>query len=152
MSKQTTTLALATKPNLIPKPTKTEIIEAMVKRAKIKLTADNEAAGKKRELVKEKIKKLAQKLAKSKVFAVSIYADGKKPHVDLYAREVTSPEMDKLLAEYAACKTFCIDEKALRIQIRDEINVATKPDPERLLSDPNTVKAIDAQLVAWGIN
>lgn len=151
MSK-TTALALANKPNLTPKPTKSEIIEAMVKRAKIKLTADNEAASKKRELVKEKIKKLAQKLAKSQVFAFSIYADCKKPHVDLYASEVTSPEMDKLLAEYAACKTFCIDEKELRNQIRAELNGATKPDPERLLNDPSTVKAIDAQLAAWGIN
>lgn len=152
MSKQTTTLALATKPNLIPKPTKSEIIEAMVKRAKAKLQADNAEAQKKREVIGAKIRKLAQKLAKSQKFVVNIHANAKNPHVDLYCYNVTSPEMDKLLAEFDACKTVNIDEKALRNQIRDEINGATKPDPDRLLSDPNTVKAIDAQLVAWGIN
>lgn len=152
MSKQTTTLALATKPNLIPKPTKSEIIEAMVKRAIGKIKAQNEISAKKREEVRVKIEKLAHKLAKTRKFGVSISSRSSKPHIDIYCHNITSPELDKLLAEFEKYTTQSIDEKALRIQIRDEINGATKPDPERLLSDPNTVKAIDAQLVAWGIN
>jgi hypothetical protein len=146
-----TTLALATKPNLIPKPTKSEIIEAMVARAVGKIEAENEVNSKKREALRVKIEKLGQKLAKSQKFRVYIFADSNKPHVDLGCSEVTSPEMDKLLADYKACPNVRIDEKKLREQIRHEVNGTLKPDPNRLLNNPDTVKAIDAQLAAWGI-
>lgn len=146
-----TTLALATKPNLIPKPTKGEIIEAMVKRAVSKIEAENAVNTKKRETLRVKIDKLAHKLAKSQKFEVYVYTECTRPHVDLKCTGVTSPEMDKLLAEYKSFKITRIDEKTLREQIRNEINGATKPDPDRLLKDPSTVSAIDAQLAAWGI-
>ena len=146
-----TTLALATKPNLIPKPTKGEIIEAMVKRAVSKIEAENADKKKKRETLRVKIEKLAHKLAKSHKFAVYIYVNGSRPHVDLSCTQLTSPEMDKLLVEYKTLETVSIDLKKLREQIRNEINGTMKPDPDRLLNDPSTVSAIDAQLAAWGI-
>jgi hypothetical protein len=151
MSK-TTALAIANKQNLTPKPTKSEIIEAMVKRAVVKIKAENDANSKKRDVIIAKIKKSARKLAKSIQFEVNIYGNSRTPHVNMYSGDVTSPELDKLLAEYNACKHQVIDEKELRNQIRSELNGAMKPDPDRLLNDPSTVKAIDAQLAAWGIN
>jgi len=151
MSK-TTALAIANKPNLTPKPTKGEIIEAMVKRAVVKIKAENDANSKKRDIVEAKIKKAARKLAKSCQFQVYIYANARVPHVCMHSGDVTTPELDKLLAEYNACKQQSIDEKELRNQTRAELNGAMKPDPDRLLNDPSTVKAIDAQLAAWGIN
>lgn len=146
-----TSLALATKPNLIPKPTKGEIIEAMVKRAVSKIEAENADRKKKREAILVKIKKVSQKLAKRLEFSVSLCVNSRNPHVYLSHDNVTSPELDKLLAEYKACEHVSADLKKLREQIRNEINGAMKPDPDRLLKDPSTVSAIDAQLAAWGI-
>ena len=144
----TTTLALATKSNLSPKPTKTEIIDAMVKRAMENTKLQNEANSKKRELIVAKIQKAALKMVKSVKFNVTVGSS----YVNIYSCRVTSPEIDALIKELDKYQHIRIDEKQLKIEIRNQINAAVSPQPDRLLKNPDTVKAIDAQLKAWGIS
>jgi hypothetical protein len=147
MSITTTTLALATKTNLSPKPTKTEIIDAMVKRAVVNIKLQNEANSKKHELIMAKIEKAAMKIVKSIKFDVSVSSN----YVTLYSYRVTNPEIESLLKELDKYRHVRIDEKQLKVEIRNQINATTSPQPDRLLKNPDTVKAIDAQLKTWGI-
>ena len=144
----TTTLALATKSNLSPKPTKTEIIDAMVKRAIANTKLQNEANSKKREAIVAKIEKSAVKMVKSIKFDVSVGSN----YVNIYSYRVTSPEIDLLIKELDKYQHIRIDEKMLKTEIRNQINATVIPQPDRLLKNPDTVKAIDAQLKAWGIS
>ena len=146
--KTTTTLALATKSNLSPKPTKTEIIDAMVKRAIENTKLQNEANSKKREAIVSKIEKASIKMVKSIKFDVSVGSN----YVNIYSYRVTSPEIELLIKELDKHQHIRIDEKMLKTEIRNQINATVSPQPDRLLKNPDTVKAIDAQLKAWGIS
>jgi hypothetical protein len=152
--KNTTTTALSIPTASIqPKPTKTEIVEAMLARAKAKNDAENERRKAKREALGKKIEALATKLAKSMTPRVSIYAydDAARSHCDLIFSNVKSPELDALIVEYHGYFRLRLDEKAARDAIRRELAGATKPSATRLLDNPEAVKAIDAMLEQWGI-
>lgn len=145
--KNTTTLSLSTT-KIQPKPTKTEIIDAMVARAVINLKQKNEENSKKRDTVIAKIEKAALKMVKSIKFEVVMGTNS----VNLYSYRVTSPEIESLLKEAEKYRHIRIDEKQLKNDIRNQINATVSPSPDRLLKNPDTVKSIDAQLKTWGIN
>jgi hypothetical protein len=151
MKNTTTTLALPTV--VQPKPTKAEIIEAMVQRARARQIAVNEEASKKRDALKPKIEKAVLKLIKGMKPHVAIYAKSREPHCEARYGVIKSPELDELLAQYASFDNAieCFDEKEVRTAIRRELNGEHKPDPSRLLANPETVKAIDTTLDAMGI-
>ena len=155
--KNTTTTALSLPTAVQPKPTKTEIIEAMVQRAKARVTTLNAEREKKREALRPKIEAAAKKAMKNFSAKVSIYtyspqSDNRKNHCDISIFNVTSPELDKLLDEYSKIRgMICFDEKETRAEIRRGLNGMHKPDPSRLLANPETVKAIDTTLDAMGI-
>lgn len=148
----TTALALPGTQAIVPKPTKTEIIEAMVARAKVKHDEENARREKLREGVKKKIEAAALKAAKSIKPRVSIYcyaAGGS--HCDVKVTNLTNPELEKLFAEYQTTALLCWDEKEVRNAIKAELAGTGKQSPTRLLDNPEAVKAIDAKLAEWGI-
>jgi hypothetical protein len=151
--KKNTTTALSIPTAAIqPKPTKTEIVEAMLVRAKLKHDAENERRKAKREALGKKIEALAIKVAKTLTPKVYIYAyaDESRSHCELRVDPIKSPELDALLAEYHENALIRWDEKATREAIRRELTGAAKPGPGRLLENPEAVQAIDAMLEQWG--
>jgi len=156
--KNTTTTALSLPTAVQPKPTKTEIIEAMVQRAKQRIAMTNEEREKMRESLIPKIEAAARKAVKSFVASsrVNIYTyskrDPRKNHCDVVTQNVTSPELEKLLEAYEKVSSnIYFDEKETRAAIRRELNGMHKPDPTRLLANVETVRAIDTTLDAMGI-
>jgi hypothetical protein len=147
MKNTTTSLSISTT-KIQPKPTKTEIIDAMVTRAVVNIKLQNEENKKKRESIVSKIEKCALKMIKSIKFDVSINSN----HVNLYSYRVTSPEIESLIKDLDKYRHVRVDEKQLKIDIRNQINATVNPSPDRLLKNPDTVKAIDEQLKSWGIN
>jgi hypothetical protein len=152
--KNTTTTALSLPTAVQPKPTKTEIIEAMVQRAKARQFAINEEARKERDKLRPKIEKLVIKAMKAMKPEISIYSRSEKPHCDVRFNCISSPELVALLQEYAKHdkKIEYFHEKETRQAIREGM-AKKKPviDPSRLLANPETVKAIDTTLDAMGI-
>lgn len=149
----TTALALPGTQAIVPKPTKTEIIDAMVARAKVKHDEENARREKLREGVKKKIEAAALKAAKSikPTVSVYVYSHGSGNHCDVKITNVTNPELEKLFAEYQATARLHWDEKEVRTAIRQELSGVGKQSPTRLLDNPEAVKAIDAKLAEWGI-
>ena len=151
-TKTPTTTALAM-PALHPKPTKTEIVEAMLARAAVKHDAENERRSKIRDSIQKKINALAIKAAKTMTPSVNIYAYGKieSSHCDVRFSNVKSPELDKLFDQYRAVAILGWNEKEMRDAIKRELSGIQNPNPTRLLDNPATVKAIDALLKQWGM-
>jgi len=99
----TTTTAVTGAKNFTPKPTKTEIIEAMVTRAKVKHDEENARQKKLRDALEKKIYTTAIKEVKSKKADVSIYAyygDEERLHCDVRFGNVRSPELSVLFEEF----------------------------------------------------
>lgn len=151
MTTKTTALSIPTA-NLQPKPTKTELVEAMLVRAKVKHDAENVQRKAKRDALGKKIEALATKLAKQKKPQVCIYtyADNSRSHCDVRVQNVKSPELDLLFAEYTKNSTLCWDEKEVRAEIRQALTGLAKPSATRLLDNPEAVRAMDAMLEQWG--
>jgi len=150
------TTALSLPSAVQPKPTRTEIVEAMVQRAKSRTESENEARAKKRESLLPKIEAAAKKAMKNFSVSVNIYTysktDMRKNHCDARVSNITSPEMEKLLDEYHKVGHLIrFDEKETRATIRRGLSGAHNPDPARLLANPSAVEAIDKTLEAWGI-
>lgn len=135
-----------------PKPTKTEIIEAMVSRAKLKHDAENERRQKLRESLEKKITALAVKATKSREPSVLIYTyqNNESNHCDVQFRKVKTPELAPLLEEYNNATRLHWDEAQTRKSIRQALTGRTLNSPSRLLENPEAVKAIDALLEQWG--
>lgn len=148
----TTALSIPTA-SIQPKPTKTEIIDAMLARARLKHNAENDRRKVKRDALAKKIEAVAIKVAKIKKPRVHIYAygDAASCHCDVRVDRVKSPELDALLVEYHENSMLRWDEKANREAIRRALTGAPKPGPARLLDNPEAVRAIDAMLEQWGI-
>lgn len=153
MSTTTSALSIPAVQGVQPKPTKTEIIEAMVARAKAKHDEESERRAKMRKAISAKIESLAIKLAKSKRpdVGIYVYSSAESSHCDVTVRRVKSPELDALFDQYRAVERICWDEKKARDAIRREINGAINRNPSRLLDNPEAVKAIDATLKQWGL-
>lgn len=149
-----TALALPGTQTLVPKPTKTEIIEAMVARAKVKHDAENDRREKLREKLEKKITAMAIKTVKGKKPRVSIYAhhsDKDRHHCDVHFDAVRSPELTPLFDGYNEVSHIHWNEKSVRDSIRQQLSGFGKPSPTRLLDDPAAVSAIDAKLAEWGL-
>lgn len=148
----TTALALPGTQAIVPKPTKTEIIDAMVARAKVRHDEENARRKKLREAVQKKIEAAALKASKGMKPTVSIYVyDSGGSHCDVKVSNITTPELQKLFAEYRATARILWDEKEVRNAIKAELAGTGKQSPTRLLDNPEAVKAIDAKLAEWGI-
>lgn len=147
----TTTLSIPTA-SIQPKPTKTEIVEAMLVRAKLKHDAENKRRIAKREAAEKKIEALALKAIKGTKPRVSVYAysDSVRSHCDVRFDRVKTPELDALFAEYYDNAPFLWNEKETREKIRRELTGAAKPSPTRLLDNPEAVRTMDAMLEQWG--
>ena len=152
MKNNNTTLIMPTT-TMQPKPTKTEIVEAMLTRAKLKHDAENERRKKLREVLRKKIETLALKLAKGMTPEVSVYAysNSESSHCDVRINRVKSPELDALMSQYKDLELIYWDEKEMRNTIKRELSGIQKPSPTRLLDNPATVKAMDAMLEQWGL-
>ena len=154
MKKQATTtaLTLTSVQAIVPKPTKNEILDAMVTRAKVAHDAENDRRAKLRDAVQKKIQAAAIKAAKGKNPKVSIYVYSTgSSHCDVKVSNVTTPELEGLFAEYQASARLVWDEKEVRTAIRQELSGVGKQSPTRLLDNPEAVAAIDAMLKQWGI-
>jgi len=140
-------------PSVQPKPTKTEVLDAMVIRAKVKHDAENKRREKAREALEKKITALAIKAGKSKTPSVGIYVYNNKEsnHCDLYIRNLQTPELQPLLEDLHSLIRLVWDEKDVRRAIKQELSGIAKPSPTRLLDNPETVKAMDAMLAQWGM-
>lgn len=150
----TTALALTGSQTLIPKPTKTEIIEAMVARAKVKHDAENSRRSKLREALRKKIEAAAVKAVKAKTPYVAIYcgsSDPERRHCDVRFDRVTSLDLAILFDRYNEVAQIQWDEKDVRKSIRQELSGVGKLSSTRLLDNPEAVKAIDSKLAEWGI-
>jgi hypothetical protein len=139
--------------NIQPKPTKSEIIEAMLARAKFKHDAENERRKTKRETIRKKIEAVTLKIAKSMTPSVHIYAysDTRASHCDVKIDRIKSPELDVLLDEFKTNELQGWAEKETRESIRRMLNGTVKSNPARLLENPEAVAAIDDKLQRWGI-
>jgi hypothetical protein len=151
MKKNTTTALSLPAQTMQPKPTKTEIINAMVTRAKVKHDAENERLEKVREGLQKKIAALALKATKDRKPHLSIYAydDNRSSHVDVQFRSVKSEELSPLFVQYREASRLCWDERSVREAIKRQLDGIQKPSPTRLLENPETVKAMDAMLEQW---
>lgn len=149
----TTALALPTVQSIQPKPTKTEIVEAMLARAKVKHDAENERRSKRAEVLQKKIEAIAIKAIKSRTPSVSIYTydNSESSHCDVQFQNLKTPELEPLFKEMRGLRRLCWDEKAIRDAIRRELTGIQRPNQTRLLDNPDTVKAIDAMLTQWGL-
>jgi hypothetical protein len=152
MKPTTTALSIQTA-TIQPKPTKTEILDAMLIRAKAKHEAENARREAKRETLHKKIEALAIKLAKGKTPHVSFYPSSKaeRCHCDVRVNNVQSTDLTELLLEYDQNSGSYWDERETRAAIRRELSGIKKPTPTRLLENPEMVKSIDAMLEQWGI-
>ena len=135
-----------------PKPTKAEILEAMVTRAKVKHDAENERRQKLRNSLQKKITTLAIRAMRSREPSVLIYTyqNAENNHCDVQFRRVKTPELAPLLEEYNNASSLHWDEAQTRKSIRQALTGKTSSSPSRLLENPEAVKAIDALLEQWG--
>jgi hypothetical protein len=156
----TTTTALAIPATIQPKPTKAEIIESMVIRAKERQAIINEECSKKIDTLEPKIRKAAIKAIKNQsptivvTPRINIYSRCQEPYCNVNYPKVTSPELDKLMAEHAEYvkKIKHIDEKELRKEIKSKLSSASNPNPLQLLENPDSLKAINITLDTIGIS
>lgn len=143
----TTALALPTVQAIQPKPTKTEIVEAMLVRAKVKHDAENERRKKLRSEIEKSIKDAAMKALKSKDLKPSIQLRGYGKNVEI-EYTVETPAIKSMFVELDGLGHLHWEEKEMRQTIREELEVRKA---RRLLDDPDAVKAMDAMLEEWGL-
>lgn len=141
----TTILAL---PKVLPKPTKTEILNALVERARVKFQTENERREKRQSEIAEKILRLAAKELASKKPKPSehnFYSYRAEATCEL-SFSITTPEISKLVKEHDAIKSLYWDEVSVKRNIRNGMLGIDPAAPNRLLENPQTVKALDAIL------
>ena len=83
--------------------------------------------------------------------SIYVYDSGGGSHCDVKVSNITTPELEKLFAEYRAPARILWDEKEVRNAIKAELAGTGKQSPARLLDNPGAGKAIDAKLAEWGI-
>lgn len=151
MAKLVTTTALETIPdNHIPKPSKQEVINALVERARQRHTKENEARTSKRDGVWKLILAEAAKQATSKsgTKVTNVY-DRHDGSVDVKVTVEPNEKLRALLVQYDNMeRPEYWNEKAVRKEIMDEINVTSG---KRLLADAAMVKSMDEVLTKIGL-
>ena len=143
--KENNTTALAL-PSVQPKPTRKEVIDALVARAKVKHDAENERRQAMREQLEGKIKSAALKDFKSKAFkgTPSVYIQFHNNTVEIQYL-VKSDTVTQLIAQYEKNRRVDWNENIVRQEIRDALDGRSP-----LLDNPEAVKAMDALLESWG--
>lgn len=130
---------------VIPKPTKTELIAALLERAKVKCEQENAINTKKRDELKKKIYALAEKEMKKSQTPYNryIYAGGKAPSVELVYR-ISTPEIEKLAKELDAIpRRISFDPAKVKRTIRESLATGgQRANP--LLQNKDAVKSLDA--------
>ena len=153
MSKSNTTaLALPSTATITPKPTKTEIIEAMVERARIKTKEENDRRAALREKLMVKIKKEALKAIKGMTPVVDQYShhiDPDRRYCTVTYTPIKTPELSSLLNEYHEIGGrihFDVAEtrKAIRAELTTKRDVSA--GVQLLLANPEIVKSLDAAI------
>lgn len=154
MKRNTTALALPVMPAVHPKPTKTEVVEAMLVRARFKHDEENERRKVEREKIEKKLDALALKTLKKGGFAPSVYyypagRHGLESHVDMKFSHVTSPELVVLIDKLGELGRLQWNEREVKESIKYGLAGMEKPASKRILEDAQAVKAIDALLDQW---
>lgn len=147
----TTALSLPTIQAVQPKPTKKEIIDAMIVRAKVKHDEENARREAARDKIMKKIEPLVVKAIKSSAPKIRIYTYSQgddRNHCDVAFSQVKSPELSVLFDQYSDLHRLSWDERDVRQSIQTALTGAA---PQRILDNPEAVAAIDATLKQWGI-
>lgn len=153
MKKKTTSTALVIPQTITPKPTKNDIINAMVERARVKHNEERDRLRKLREASMEKIKEAAK---------VEFQKNPPKPDLTVltssyyeyvqFEFRVTSPELKNLMKEHEKIGSLRpFDEKEVRAFIREGMSTQTGNAVQSLLANPDAVKALDASLEHIGM-
>ena len=142
----TQTMALSI-PNVQPKPTKSEVINALLTRAKVKHDAENERRQALRNQLADKIKSTALKDFRSKVFNgdprfIIQWSNG---HVEIDFI-IKTDAVIQLIRQHEGLRRIAWEEGVVKQEIRDAIEGRSP-----LLENPEAVKAMDAMLESWGI-
>ena len=146
--KTTTALAIPQFSKVSPKPTKTEILEALVQRAKVKHDLEEETRKIKADALLRKIERTARDLAKKEKDVNEIdyvYYSEKKVRFTIW---VKSPELSSLIEAHSKIKhgsTF--DYQSTKRLLREKL--AGAPERCRLLDSPEAVKALDHMLESF---
>lgn len=134
--------------NTAPKPTKAQIVEALVERARIQFQEKQDAIESKRQVIKEQIEEEARKEFAKFVFeveSVSIYENYNRPHIDFHLkddlRNFSTPKITALLNKLNQFQTSHFDEKATKILITGKLK---QDNP--LLGNDEVAKSLDAML------
>lgn len=152
-AKKTTSTALTIPQTITPKPTKNDIINAMVERARVKHAEEFQKMNAAKVAAEEKIKTLAmQEFAsnppKPKI-TICGWSGSRRVDVEF---QVRSPELTKLIATYDGMPTMRgFDEVAVRRQIRDGMGSVKGAAVQALLANPEAVTALDASLAHIGM-
>ena len=152
MKKQNSTTALSL-PTVHPKPTKAEVINALLARAKVKHDAENVRRAALKDQLTEKLKSLALKTFKSKAYNADPriefrdYRDSSPKTVEL-SFDVQSDEITRIMIQRKALGPIMWEENMMKQNIRDGLEDSVRV---RLLEDPTMVKAMDAMLEQWGL-
>lgn len=149
MAKLVTTTSLETIPdNHIPKPSKKEVINALVERARQRHAKENETRTAIRDKIWDLIKAEAAKQAKAKsgTSIGSVYRRGSKVEVEVMV--VPNERLNALFVQYDnTLRPTLWDGSAAQKEITDEINVTSG---KRLLADAAMVKSMDEVLTKIG--
>lgn len=131
-----------------PKPTKAEVIEALVMRSYEKVKAAAELYNSKYAELTQKIEDEAKRIAKVEMenlkCEVNVYHNG-QVNVTFTVRD---PRITAWIVERTNLSRPVWCEKTARLNIKKAMLLKK---PSNLLDDPEAVKAMDAMLAAWGI-
>lgn len=142
--------SLAKIETIVPKPTKTEIINAMVERARVKHELDEKARQMQADALKSKILTTARKLMKTAKADDGDIRYWNNSQRVVFTTQVSSPELIEMIKQHEKiCCRFSFDPKRAKEAIRAKLN--NEPSRVNLLSDPEAVKAIDAKLEEWSM-
>ena len=136
--------------NTSPKPTKAQIIEALVERARIQFREKEDAIRSKRQAIEEQINKEARKEFAKIAFemeSISIYENYRPPHIDFHLKTglslFSTPKITALLNKLNQFQTSHFDEKATKALIAEKLK---QNNP--LLGNDEVAKSLDAMLAA----
>lgn len=141
----TTAVAIPQFSKVSPKPTKTEILEALVQRAKVKHDLEEESRKIKAKSAYDRIIKISGELLKKDAYKAYVYTVSTGGQYVQYKIEAKSPELTKAIIEYGKVQYgSSFDYQATKRLLREKL--AGAPERCRLLDSPEAVQALDHML------
>jgi hypothetical protein len=138
----TTTLAIPKKiATHQPKPTKTQLVEALISRARVAHDKANEARGVKRDAIEAQIKAEALKTFRSADAEAFDFSMNMWQKTCSFTLDIKSPQITQLLEKMRKFDYVHFDRDATKKKIIESL---ATPNP--LLADENTAKALDQLL------